>query len=333
MVDSTVKVISIDEYFESMDILNNWRSCHGYPVNTFQMTLRDKISALNLKERSLVAQRLKRTPSIINKLARFKNMELSRMQDIAGLRVVVPDIKSVRLLEYSYKKSRFKHELVNSKDYIFKPKADGYRCVHLVFKYKNVSVPEYNNLFVELKIRTYLQHAWATAVETMGVFLDTALKSSEGPNEWLEFFALTGSAFAKIEKTNTIDIHKRLSAKSLAQKVLKKGQRLEVYKKLQQFTIAAKAINTSTVRGHYHLIILDRDKNQVSTTAYARTRLEEASTHYTNIEKQISSGRNAQAVLVSAGSIKQLKKAYPNYFLDTREFLKQLSSLESLIKN
>ena len=38
-------------------VLNNWRSCHGYPINTFQATLRDKLKKIDTN--ALVAQRLK----------------------------------------------------------------------------------------------------------------------------------------------------------------------------------------------------------------------------------------------------------------------------------
>ena len=80
------------------------------------------------------------------------------------------------------------HELHTSRDYIQHPKPSGYRSIHLVYKYKNPISPEYNGLFVELQIRTRLQLAWATAVETMGTYLGHALKSSEGPERWLDFF-------------------------------------------------------------------------------------------------------------------------------------------------
>ena len=57
--------------------------------------------------------------------------------------------------------------------------------MHLVYKYINPICPDYDGLFVELQIRTRLQHTWATAVETMGTYLEFSLKSSEGPEDWL----------------------------------------------------------------------------------------------------------------------------------------------------
>lgn len=68
-------------------VLANWRACHGYPINTFQATLRQKLKVID--DAAIVAQRLKRAPSIIFKLQRFDGMKLARMQDIGGLRAVV----------------------------------------------------------------------------------------------------------------------------------------------------------------------------------------------------------------------------------------------------
>ena len=89
---------SHSDFLWAIDVLNNWRSCQAYPINTFQATLRDKIGRLGFKK-PIVAQRLKRQISIINKLVRFKTMQLSQMQDIGGLRAVVNSLKQVRLLE------------------------------------------------------------------------------------------------------------------------------------------------------------------------------------------------------------------------------------------
>jgi ppGpp synthetase/RelA/SpoT-type nucleotidyltranferase len=86
----------------SQHIVSEWRACHAYPINTFQATLRDKLHKLNLDATSLVAQRLKRMPSIVDKLKRFPRMNLVQMQDIGGLRAVVDCIVDVRKLQESY---------------------------------------------------------------------------------------------------------------------------------------------------------------------------------------------------------------------------------------
>ena len=67
---------------DANDILTNWRASHGYPVNTFQATLRLRLRKIDAK--AIVAQRIKRTPAILSKLNRFNTMRLSQMQDIGG---------------------------------------------------------------------------------------------------------------------------------------------------------------------------------------------------------------------------------------------------------
>ena len=91
------KASSPEKIHTSLEVLGNWRACHGYPMNTFNVTLRQKLKKID--KEALVAQRLKRTPSILGKLQRLQNMQLARMQDIGGLRAVVSSIKKVRQLE------------------------------------------------------------------------------------------------------------------------------------------------------------------------------------------------------------------------------------------
>jgi len=99
---------TLDELNWAREVLGSWRSCHGYPINTFQSTLRAKLRTLEFSD-ALVAQRLKRIPSIVAKMRRFPGMKLARMQDIGGLRAVVRDLDAVRRLERNYRKSSFQH--------------------------------------------------------------------------------------------------------------------------------------------------------------------------------------------------------------------------------
>jgi hypothetical protein len=45
------------------------------------------------------------------------------------------------------------------------------------------------------------------------------------------------------------------------------------------------------------------------------------------VERQAQSGEPVEAVLVSAGPVEALKKAYPNYFLDTNDFIAQIENV------
>ena len=100
----------------AIEILNNWRAIHSYPLHVFQVKL-NRVSK-NRDRNSLVAQRLKRESSIIRKLKRrYDNkkptMELTQMQDIAGCRAIVKNVKIAKeIYEQDYLKGDLKHKKV-----------------------------------------------------------------------------------------------------------------------------------------------------------------------------------------------------------------------------
>ena len=158
-----------DKLEEARSIRTAWRTMHALPLAYTHMLLKRYICHDSLWPTALVSARMKRMPSIIGKLRRFPHMQASRMQDIGGVRVIVDTVQDVYDLYDAVSgsgKVRQIPELPPS-DYIANPKPDGYRSLHLVFRHANTRHPESNGLRVELQIRL-LQHAWATAVETLG---------------------------------------------------------------------------------------------------------------------------------------------------------------------
>lgn len=121
-------------------------------------------------------------PSIIDKLKRFDSLELSRMQDIGGLRIVVPTIDDIKKVHDRLLRKTSTLSLSNEKDYINRdgPKSDGYRSVHMIFKYKSKKHPELTHYNIEIQIRTQLQHCFATTVETLGMIDNESYKTGKG---------------------------------------------------------------------------------------------------------------------------------------------------------
>ena len=87
----------------AIDLADRWRACHAYPINTFQATVRTK---LRTYADPIVAQRLKRMPTIIDKLHRYPAMKLTTMQDIGGVRAILASIKDVYSLVSEYRDKR-----------------------------------------------------------------------------------------------------------------------------------------------------------------------------------------------------------------------------------
>lgn len=75
----------------ALEIINNWRASHAYILNTFQATLRRRTRGTKIH----VAQRLKRLRTLMSKLTRQPKMELARMDDVAGCRLIFPNYRTL----------------------------------------------------------------------------------------------------------------------------------------------------------------------------------------------------------------------------------------------
>jgi hypothetical protein len=254
-------------------------------------------------------------------------MNLWDMQDIGGCRAVVLSIEDVNQLVQAFKSSDIKHKLVGEKDYIEHPKSDGYRSRHLIYRYFSDKNTVFNNLKIEVQIRTPIQHAWATAVETVDIFTQQALKSSQGDRDWARFFKLMGNVMALSEGTRSVPSTPS-GPTELKRQLRACAEDLKVDKTLRGFTGALRVIRRPSVRREnaaFFLLSLDNVKEELSVTVYDRTALQEASQAYAKNEKRIRESKNGtDAVLVSVSSIHNLERAYPNYFADTRRFLQEL---------
>lgn len=319
-----------EKLLAALPVITNWRASHAYPLNTFQAALRKKLKAQGLDAQSaVVGQRLKRLPSIVAKLKRFDEMSLSRMQDIAGLRAVVPNTKTLNTLRRSYVEStRFPHELRNVDDYVENPKEDGYRSVHLIYRYTNARAPAYSGLHVELQLRTRLQHAWATAVETVDVFEQLSIKAGRPPPLWEEFFFLASAAFALQEKAPLPPGLEGVGFGQIVRRLQQVEARLNVLTLLRGFSVAADRIHQSgRSTSAYHLVILNTELSRLTIKSFPEKELEKATAAYAEAEARTERGEPVDAVLVAGGGVDQLRKTYPNYFLDARVFVQRISAL------
>lgn len=186
-------------------VVDNWRSSHNYPLHSLTMNLRTRARAID--QDALIAQRLKRLTSITSKLEREPTMKLSQMHDIGGCRAVVRDAHCLNALIAKFEKGRHKcWELHKKYDYVANPKPDGYRSVHLVYRYASDSTERapYSKLRIEVQLRSRLQHAWATALETVDTFTRQALKANKGEPDWQRFFTLMGHSIALREGQNAV---------------------------------------------------------------------------------------------------------------------------------
>jgi ppGpp synthetase/RelA/SpoT-type nucleotidyltranferase len=312
----------IFEYFRAYDVMNTWRSSHSFPLNTIQMSLRNR--AHQIDPMSDVVQRLKRAPSVISKLQRYEGMLLSRMQDLGGCRSILSTVSNVYELRSLYAQSRDRHELATEKDYIANPQTSGYRGVHLIYRYRSDRAEDYNGHRIEVQLRTRVQHAWATAVEIAGVYVRTPLKSSIGPSDWLDFFRFASSAFSILEGSNKL--HTGIADSEIVEQLRQISTSLDARGKLRTFAAAHNYIADTKRKSDSHFILILNLRDQ-KTTIEAFGSVVAASSRYAELEKQHIEDDLVDVVLVAAESIESATSAYPNYFVDTSAFLSLLDAL------
>lgn len=316
----TSREVSREKLKEYIPIFFNWRDCHAFPMQIILDLLRK--NSLRIDKAALVVQRLKRAPSILNKLNREKGMSLSRMEDIAGCRAVLHNTSKVNELYLKLKKSKTKNILHRERDYIATPKESGYRGIHLVYRY-NGGKDDFKGLFVEMQLRSKIQHSWATAVEVVGTFTKQALKASSGEEIWLDFFKHASVELAKLEKCPFDEKYLQIDT---YEKLNKSMKFLDVEVRLNAFNVAVKSLSVRNTKwAHYYLLLLDLEKRTINIRRYDKSQLEEATRIYNEDERKYRKDDSKDLVLVSAGSMRDLKKAYPNYFSDTQDFIKYIN--------
>jgi putative GTP pyrophosphokinase len=146
----------LDEYRRS------FAQAFGFIVEAIRREL-----ALELTERAE-----KSTTSIVEKLKR-ESIRLTQIQDIAGCRLIVPDIANQEAVVQSLKNLFERTTIIDRRQ---KP-SHGYRAVHVVVSCLDK--------IVEIQVRTLLQQLWAELSERLSDVLDPAIKYGGG-DDWFQ---------------------------------------------------------------------------------------------------------------------------------------------------
>ena len=182
---------SLEEVRKARGVVEAYRSAHAVPLNAAYMGLR---SCLRTEGFDLdVSRRLKRLPTIEDKLRRLPWLDLSSMQDIGGCRAVLDTQEQVqrvvkRFCANSLRRNRRPDKVI---DYVVSPKGSGYRAVHIYTRY--------HNRRIEMQLRTRDQDSWAKLVEHLTNTTGIDFKNGEGPAEVHELLRELAEILSKRE--------------------------------------------------------------------------------------------------------------------------------------
>jgi len=164
---------TIEQTREAIAVVEWWRSEHAKPLSRVAANLRYYVTE---EGKPIVAQRLKRVPTIAGKLLREPTMKLSRMADIGGVRALLPDQGAAYRVAGRLRKN---WTITRFRDYVSEPKEDGYRALHLINRNRG--------RLIEIQLRTPHQDAWANLIEILSRDAFPGLKFGQGPVELREF--------------------------------------------------------------------------------------------------------------------------------------------------
>lgn len=315
---------------EALRIVSDWRMTHLLPLREFIEALTKYFSEQSINY-AFYSQRVKRMTSIIEKLRvnEASGMRLGGLQDIGGARFVfdsLDDLLKCQTALDSFEPANFTLEKIN--DYIKDPKDSGYRSIHYVYKYRSDDA-DYDGLRIELQIRTRLEHSWAMAVETASLISRTSLKANiEDNSVWREFFKLVSAIFAQKENC---PVNARYANYTHKQYCLEYIDFLEKHKLLDQLQALRVTVNdedsfASGAMG-YCLLLINFRKRVVIPRQYPLDQEDAASTMFTQTEQSLS--EDEAVILVSIEKMRELREAYPSYFLDTKEFILALKEFNA----
>jgi len=314
---------------EDLLVVENWRASHAHVLNTFKQLLYNRAHRYEV----IVAQRLKRRPTIVDKLSRFPDMNLSRMHDIAGCRLIFPTIEELLNFRLELNSGRFDHKRRNEGDdrwdYIANPKEDGYRGIHDAFKYevepkdrRMKTAQPWNGMLIEIQYRTFVQHAWSTAVEVAGLVTVNNPKFGRGRPEVRRFFRVASEILARgMEKMNSsLPDHTDEELIKELDELEEKTHLLRLFENLNA------NIGEFDFKKISILIFKFASKDDEESSLEVKTfpSVPAALVEYGKLEQELS-GR-ADIVLVGTSSKENMRSAFRNYFADTTDFLVYLET-------
>jgi putative GTP pyrophosphokinase len=181
----------LPELLQAVEVIDWWRDEHAKPLSRVAANLRYYVAE---EGKPIVAQRLKKFPTIADKLLREPTMKLSRMADIGGVRAVLSSQEAAYRVAIRLRKN---WTITKVRDYVSEPKEDGYRALHLINRHRG--------RLIEVQLRTELQDIWANAVETDARRIAPRLKFGAGPAELRDFYVALGEFLADADQGRPTD--------------------------------------------------------------------------------------------------------------------------------
>ena len=310
---------------EDLHVIDEWRAAHRAVLNTFKAILIQR----GRNKGIIFAQRHKRKRTIFDKLKRFPGMNLSRMDDVAGCRLIFKSIKELYAFREKFHQARFNHKRrnaddVNKYDYIKRPKETGYRGVHDVYEYDVNSVVgrPLTGLYVEIQYRTLVQHAWATTVEVIGFITESQPKFQQGDTRFEHAMQMASEILTRAHERMKGPLPE-ISDRDLVAQFLNTDKELGLLQMLRGLNAADKVVSSKR-----NAILIFSEGKPLEVKQYRDAT--DALRALFDLEKQMP---DRDIVLVRADTGEEVRLAFKNYFSDARDFIQLIEDACTKLTN
>jgi len=285
---------------EELELLQEFRTSFSKPlVNVFNIM---RELADNVHPSSILAFRLKRIDTIINKLPREKGMDLSRMGDIGGIRCIFYNdaevYKAKDLIENAFETGG------KTRDYINDRQRDiGYKGIHLYVK------DPVSKRRIEIQLRTIDHHNWATLIEITDLLYGLRLK---------ELGFKSDEKFGKFHALMSSDKELNKEEADLIYEVLEERDFISVLSKTFRKNNSEVKKRWAGEDKNNSFFLIEASKTEIPTLKSFKT-FDEAERAYFERYKE---NESAEIVLTSIKkpNFKQISVAYANYILSYHTF-------------
>lgn len=301
---------------EDLSVIEQWRAAHRAVLNTFQAILRGRLRGKNV----IIAQRHKRKNTIFDKLQRLPGMQLARMDDVAGCRLIFRNLKELHRFRTDFHAARFNHKMRNDPgkyDYIAHPKSTGYRGIHDIYEYdvRSDSGKVLKGLYIEIQYRTLVQHAWATAVEVVGFITESQPKFEKGDDRYHKAMAYASEILARAHE-GLKGPHAVLTDREVLKAFLELDDELGLMQTLRGLHQAKSGISDKK-----NSILIFSPNGELAVRSFRDAT--DALRELFELEKEMPEN---DIVLVRADSSEEVRTAFRNYFQDARDFVRLMDS-------
>jgi len=301
------------DYIELEDAFDEYRKAHLQPLS--ETTLELQRLLVNYGASYYIAQRLKRKPQIVRKLNRF-SVRLTQLQDIGGCRIIVHHNADVNKL-YNYLLDSVGGQNVfaidRATDYREKGRDDtGYRALHVILKR--------SGLFLELQIRSRIQHYWAESIERTSVIYGYYLKESEGNPRVIQYFKTLSDIFCEIEAGREASIEQRLIIDSLREECEQIIQQSDRHKVFDSFvnediirTLTEKEGRNPTGLNNW-ILVFDWNAGAFVSWDIVSRNANDAVEAYIEYERMFPVESGYEVVLIGSSEVATIRQTHSHYF-------------------